>query len=122
MSPIGRPYHGQKPTTISFITHKPLITLMKKAIDAMKPGIVQILRKHDVSRAGLFGSYARGEEKKGSDIDLLVEIEKDISLFDFAGIKVELEEKFRKNFDLVEYGAIKPALKNRILGEEIRLM
>jgi len=95
---------------------------MKTSIEAMKPGIVRILRKHDVSKAGLFGSYARGEERKDSDVDLLVEIKKDISLFDFAGIKVELEEKLKRSFDLVEYAAIKPALRDRILNEEIRLL
>lgn len=105
-----------------FITLALLTIPMKKPIDAMKPGIVEILRKHDVTRAGLFGSYAKGGQNKGSDIDLLVEIKKDISLFDFAGIKVDLEDRFNKKFDLVEYSCIKPALKDKILGEEVPLM
>jgi len=96
--------------------------LMKSSVEVMKPGIVKVLKKHDVSRAGLFGSYARGEQRKGSDIDLLVEIKKDISLLDFARIKVDLEDKFRRKFDLVEYGCIKPALRERILAEEVPLM
>jgi len=95
---------------------------MNGSIEAMKPGIVKILKKHDVARAGLFGSYARGEQKRGSDVDLLVEIGKDISLLDFAGIKVDLEDEFKRKFDLVEYSCIKPALKDRILAEEVPLM
>jgi predicted nucleotidyltransferase len=96
--------------------------LMKNSIEAMKPGIVKVLKKHDVSRAGLFGSYARGEQRKGSDVDLLVEIKKDISLLDFAGIKVDLEDTFKRKFDLVEYSCIKPALRDRILAEEVPLI
>ena len=105
-----------------FINSKPLVKTMDKTIESMKSGIIQILRENKVSKAGLFGSYARGEAKKGSDIDLLVEIKPDISLFDFAGIKVQLEDRFKKKFDLVEYSCIKPSLRDQILGEEVPLM
>ncbi len=71
---------------------------------------------------GLFGSYVRGEMKEDSDIDILVEIEKNISLLDFVGLKQEIEEALRKKVDLVEYGTIKPLLKERILSEQVRIL
>jgi len=57
--------------------------------------------------------------KEDSDVDILVEIEKPISLLDFIGIKLELEEALEKNVDLIEYATIKHLLKERILNEQV---
>src|SRR3989344_6020398 len=54
--------------------------------------LVKTLKKHGVLQAGIFGSYARGEQKKNSDVDILVKTKKGLSLFDFAGIKIVAEE------------------------------
>jgi len=61
---------------------------------------------YPIEKAWLFGSYARGEETNNSDIDILVKFDKNakISLFDYIGIKVDLEENLQKNVDLVEDG------------------
>lgn len=63
----------------------------------------------------LFGSSVRGEMREDSDSDILVEIENTVSLPDFVGIKLELEEALRRKVDLVEYCTIKPFLKARII-------
>ena len=81
-----------------------------------------ILKKHGVVKAGIFGSYARREQKKRSDIDILVKINKDISLLDFVELKQEMEEKLCKKIDLVEYAALKPLIRNQILKDEIRIL
>ena len=60
--------------------------------------------------------------KNDSDIDILVEIKKNISLLDFVGIKLELEEALKKKVDLVEYSTIKPILKEKILKEEVAIL
>ncbi len=91
-------------------------------LSRLKPKILRILRKHRVKRAGIFGSFARGEQKKRSDVDILVETRKGTSLFDFIGIKLELEDSLGKRVDLVQYGAIKPLLRERILADEVRLL
>ncbi len=83
--------------------------------------IMPILKRHGVSRAGLFGSVARGESGDHSDIDLLVEIGQDISLLDFVGLKQELEDALGRPVDLVEYSTIKPLLRDRILAEQVVL-
>jgi len=96
---------------------------MNQNINKIKSKIVKILKKNKVVRAGIFGSYARGEQKKNSDIDILVEIKaKKFSLFDFAGIKIELEEKLGRKVDLVEYKMIKPRIKDNILNSEVRII
>lgn len=57
--------------------------------------------------------------KESSDIDILVEIEKDISLLDFVALKLELEETLGRKVDLVEFDTIKPRLRERILKEQV---
>jgi predicted nucleotidyltransferase len=77
--------------------------MLPNNIDEIKQKILPILRRHAVKRAGLFGSLVRGEMKKDSDIDILVEIDKNISLLDFIGIKQEIEDSLERRVDLVEY-------------------
>lgn len=94
---------------------------MKIDIKEIKKRILPILQHYEVKRAGLFGSCVRGEMKGDSDIDILIEIEKDISLLDFVGIKLEIEEVLGRKIDLVEYSTIKPLLKERILNEQVMI-
>lgn len=87
-------------------------------VQSIKKKITPILRRQGVTKAALFGSCARGEMKKRSDIDILVKLEKGKGLFDFVGLKLELEKKLKKKVDLVTYNAIKPRLKDLILKNE----
>lgn len=82
---------------------------------------VPILKKNGVVRAGIFGSYARGEERKKSDVDILIKPPKGLG-FKFVGIQLELEDKLKKKVDLLSYKAVHPLLKERILGEEVRII
>ena len=84
--------------------------------------IVPILKCYGVKRAAVFGSFVRGEATERSDLDILVEIGNDISLLDFNEIKLEIKEALGKKVDLVEYKAIKPILRKRILKEEIPIL
>lgn len=91
-------------------------------LSQIKRKILPVLRKHKVSKAGLFGSAARGEMKKKSDIDILLEPPEEASLLDIIGIKLDLEKSLGKTVDLVEYSAIKPSLRSRILHEEVSVL
>ena len=92
-----------------------------KDINKIKNKIRRILKKNGVVRAGIFGSYARGEQKKKSDVDVLVKYPKGLG-FGFAGIQLELEEKLGKKVHLVTYNSIHPLLKERISNEEVRII
>lgn len=83
--------------------------------------ILPILQKHHITKAGIFGSFAKAEATADSDVDILVELGEAISLLDFVGIKLELEDALQRAVDLVEYQSIKPALREQILNEEIRI-
>lgn len=86
-------------------------------LENIKSQIKPILKKYGIKKAGIFGSSARGESVI-NDLDLLVKIDKKISLLEFIGIQQELEDTLGMKVDLVEYDAIKPALKDEILQDE----
>ena len=88
----------------------------------IKKKILPILKRYNVKRAGIFGSAVRDEETEESDIDVLVEIESRMSLLDFAGLKLELEEILGKRVDLGEYSTIKPIIIEQILSEEVAIL
>lgn len=84
----------------------------------IKKKILPILKRQGVTRAALFGSVAKGEARKSSDIDILVNLTKDKTLLDLAGLKLELEERLGKKVDVLTYNGIYPLLKDRILNEQ----
>ncbi|PJB17155.1 hypothetical protein CO116_01360, partial [Candidatus Falkowbacteria bacterium CG_4_9_14_3_um_filter_38_19] len=91
-----------------------------KKITEIKEKILPILKKNDVIKASIFGSFARGEDKKGSDLDMLVELNKKHSLLDLIGIKFELEDVLKRKVDLLTYGGVNPRLEKYIYKDEIK--
>lgn len=101
----------------------PKLNHKNKKIEEISKRIVPILKKNSVVKAGIFGSYARGEEKKMSDLDLLIKINNQkFSLLDLVRLERELKKKLGKKVDLITYRSISPYLKDRILKEEIRII
>ncbi len=98
--------------------------LMEKnlKIAQIKKIAVPILKKNGVVKAGIFGSYARGEEQGQSDIDFLIDIRGKKSLLDIVGLQLSLQDKLKRGVDLVEYQEIHPSLKRQIMREEVRVL
>jgi uncharacterized protein len=80
----------------------------------------RILRKYGVSSISVFGSVARNRIRKHSDIDLLVEFNQPVGLFEFARLKLYLEEVLGRKVDLVTPQALRKELRENILREAIR--
>lgn len=95
---------------------------MTNQIKSIAKIAVPILKKNNVVRAGIFGSYARGEAKKNSDIDILVKFKTPKSLMAVVGLELELKKRLKKKVDLISYNEISPYLKERILNEEIAII
>ena len=76
-----------------------------------KNQILNCLSPYQPTRVGIFGSYARDEQRLDSDLDILVSFEKRINLFDLIGIEMELSELLGIKVDLVSEQAILPALR-----------
>ena len=73
--------------------------------------------KYKAEIKGIFGSYARGDESEGSDIDVLVEFLKDASLFDLVRLGDFLEERLHCKVDIVSQKAIKEEIKPYIYND-----
>lgn len=87
--------------------------LSQKEIDI----IIETMQPYKPVRIGIFGSYARNEETPDSDVDILYEFAEVIRLFDLGGLKLDLEEKLKKEVDLVEYNSVHRLLEKRIFSE-----
>ena len=84
------------------LTEKEIMVLLKEHRD--------ILRKYKVKRIGLFGSYVRGEQKRQSDIDFLVEFEE--PTFDnFMDLAFYFEGLFGKKIELITNGSLSPYIR-----------
>jgi predicted nucleotidyltransferase len=80
----------------------------------------ELRKTFGVTKIGLFGSYARGEQREDSDIDLAVEISKEKkSLSSFFGIKRMIEKDLGKSVDLGIETTLKPIVKEQALKEMI---
>ena len=95
---------------------------MKTDIDILKKKAVPILKDAGVKRSSLFGSVVRGEEKRGSDIDMLIEPPKGMSLFGFVDLQQKLEKAIGRKVDLGEYSTLKPRIRQKILSQQIRIL
>jgi len=89
---------------------------IKKRLSAHKSDVA---RKFNVSELGVFGSYVRGEQKKGSDLDILVDFKKPIGLFKFMDLEEYLHNILGLKIDLVSKKALKPRIGLQILKEVI---
>ncbi len=78
------------------------------------------LRAHAVKELWLFGSAAREELKADSDIDILVDFNAPVTLFEFARLRRRLESLLGRSVDSVTRDALKPQLREQILREAVR--
>jgi len=72
-----------------------------------------------VKKIGVFGSYSRGEQRKTSDIDILVEFYEDPSLLKFLDLENYLADILDKKVDLVMRNSLKPNIGKQILSEVV---
>uniref|UniRef100_A0A7C1CH32 protein adenylyltransferase n=1 Tax=Thermofilum adornatum TaxID=1365176 RepID=A0A7C1CH32_9CREN len=91
-------------------------------MEDIKKIIVPVLRRYGVRKAAVFGSFAHGEAREDSGLDIIVEFEGGRSLLDLAGSKVELEDVLGRRVDIVTYGSLHPLLRERVLNEEKRIL
>ena len=96
-------------------------------MSANREEILSLIKAHKAELAGLgvgsvslFGSIARGDDSESSDVDLLVDFDRPVGLFEFARVKLYLEELLSREVDLVTPQALRKELKETILREAIR--
>ena len=86
--------------------------------DSLSQMLPELRSRYGVGRLWVFGSFARGEAKDGSDLDILVEFERrGISLFGFVGLEQEIGDRLGVKVDLVERSALRPEIRPIVLAE-----
>ena len=105
----------------NWINGEARIELIEKPLD-IKNDILEILKPYLQNIEGIYliGSYARGDYKSNSDIDIFIEFNG--SLLTLIEIEMKLKERLRKKVDLLTYNGINHLLKERILKEEIKII
>lgn len=82
-----------------------MITISQKKV------IKRILKNYHAQRAGVFGSYARGSQKPGSDLDLIVEFSQPVNLLDLIGLEQELTDALGIKVDLMTYESLHESIR-----------
>ena len=88
-----------------------------KPADVITGHLEEIQRRYGVTRIGLFGSFARGEDQSASDVDILVDFATPVDFFTFLELKEYLETILDREVDLVTKNALKPLIKDSILSQ-----
>jgi hypothetical protein len=88
--------------------------------------IIRTLQEHmteirypGVSRLAIFGSLARGKEKPDSDVDILVEFDRPVGLFEFASLQRYLESLIGRSVDLAMPDSLRPEMREAILAKAV---
>jgi predicted nucleotidyltransferase len=79
----------------------------------------ELLQKHKMRVVGIFGSYVRKEQKRGSDLDLLAEFDEPASLLALVGAEIYLSKILGVKVDLIPRQDVRPELRERILREAV---
>ncbi|OGF20817.1 hypothetical protein A2316_01785 [Candidatus Falkowbacteria bacterium RIFOXYB2_FULL_38_15] len=92
---------------------------LKRQLKIIDENLEKFRKDYCIKKIGIFGSVARGAEKRKSDIDILVEFGEPIGIFKFIELENNLTKLLKRKVDLVSKGALKPILKNAILKEVV---
>ena len=100
--------------------------LYKQSVDdilhTLRSHLPELQEQYGVRSLWLFGSYVRGEERKRSDLDMLVELDnRTLSLLGFIGLENRLSDLLKIKVDLVEKDKLKPAIGRNVLKEIVRV-
>ncbi len=91
--------------------------MLKKEEIFNNPEIVKICKKENISFLALFGSYKNGNANNDSDIDLIIRLKGNQSLFRLIKISQEFSDLLNKKIDLLTENAISPYIKDDILND-----
>src|SRR6266705_3290226 len=78
-------------------------------------------RRYPIRELGIFGSYVRGQQTEGSDLDVVVDLADGIGLLELAGLQHDLSDALGVKVDLVMKDALKRGIARRVLSEAVML-
>ena len=86
-------------------------------LNRYRDNLLALASRHHATRIRIFGSVARGEDKPGSEIDLLVDFEPEASLLDLVGLQQDAEALLGRQVDVVTPDGVSPFLREQILAD-----
>lgn len=92
---------------------------LEQILESLRAKLPELRERYGVRNLWVFGSYVRGQARKRSDVDILVEFERAPTLFEFVRLEREIGEFARVKVDLVMKSALKPTIGARILEEMV---
>lgn len=92
---------------------------LDKIKNVLKQNKQALKKQFKVKALGIFGSYVRGDQKKNSDVDILVEFSRTPGLFDYLRMENSLSAILKKRVDLVMKGSLKPTIGRYIMREVV---
>lgn len=92
-----------------------------KRVAARRGEVLAVLRRHGVTNPEVFGSTARGDDREGSDVDILVDFPEGTSIIDIIGIQHELEDLLGVQVDLIPRSGLKARVRMRAARDRIAL-
>lgn len=98
------------------VSYKPL------KIEEIKAKVLPVLLKYNISKAALFGSAARGEMQRGSDVDIIIDVDRLSSGLQFVEIKRKLEQRLNRKVDLVSYNSLAYSELNDLILREAQVI
>ena len=113
-------------TNVSFETENGVadpkrVKRMDKVVEDNRAAILSLARKNGVRNVRVFGSMARNDADKNSDLDLLVELEEGKSGFALGGFLEDVSNLVHRKVDVVTENSLYPAIKDKVLQEVVRL-
>jgi predicted nucleotidyltransferase len=94
---------------------------IRQLLQTKRKKILQIAARHGARKVRVFGSVARGEARRGSDIDFLVEMEEGRSLLDHAALILDLERLLKHQVDVASERGLRQPLRKEVLRDAIAL-
>jgi len=92
---------------------------LDEIMDVLKRQKGELKERFKVKDIGVFGSYVKEEQRRGSDIDVVVEFEEPIGLFEFIRLETHLSNLLGVKVDLVSKKALKPKIGEHVLKEVV---
>jgi predicted nucleotidyltransferase len=111
---VGEMKTERKSTSTQAVHKQPVL---EEIVQALRDRLPELRDRYGVHSLGVFGSYVRGEQERGSDLDILVEFERVPTLFEFVRLERQLSQQLGVPVDLVMKSALRPTIGRYILEE-----
>lgn len=97
------------------------LSTITQQIQTQRPAILHLAQTYGATNLRIFGSVARGDDTPTSDLDLLIDLEPNRSLFDLGGLAMDLQNLLGCPVDIVTEKGLKQRIRDRVLQEAINL-